>query len=64
MILQVCGAYGRKTSLKDWNDGKDFRINGSGTYCSNRDMAYFKRDGYKIIEFVQQGSVVAIIEVK
>ena len=43
------GAYGRKYTTpekasKDWHDGKDFRIEGSMTYCSIRDSQYFLRD--------------------
>lgn len=64
MILQICGAYGRKTSLQDWKDGKDFRICGTSTYCSIRDMSIIKRDGFKTIELVSSnGSIVEVIEV-
>lgn len=45
----LIGAYGRKYSTtekasKDWRDGKDFRIEGTMTYCSIRDSQYFQRD--------------------
>jgi hypothetical protein len=40
-------AYGRsypdeRTMLKDWREGKDFRIHG-GPYCSVRDLDHMKR---------------------
>ncbi len=40
-------AYGRKYNsieecLKDWNDGKDFRIDG-GPYCSIRDLSSMQK---------------------
>lgn len=45
----LTGAYGRKyatpeAAMKDWQDGKDFRLEGSSTYCSIRDSQYFQRD--------------------
>lgn len=41
-------AYGRKYAtvealLKDWQEGKDFRIGSGGPYCSVRDLDQLKR---------------------
>ena len=52
MILRP--AYGRsyKTQdemLKDWNDGKDFRISSSGPYCSIRDLDQMKSVASSIV---------------
>lgn len=49
--LIVVPAYGRKyysaaVALQDWKDGKDFRIL-SGPYCSIRDSALLRREGYE-----------------
>lgn len=46
-------AYGRnyksqQQALKDWNGGFDFKIV-NGPYCSNRDIAEIKRQGYRYI---------------
>ncbi len=47
--MVMCPAYGRDYKskaevLKDWKDGKDFSINGSGgPYCSTRDFPKGKR---------------------
>lgn len=46
-------AYGRNyqtqaSALKDWNGGKDFKIQ-NGPYCSIRDMAEIRRQGYRYI---------------
>lgn len=39
----LIGAYGRtykdkESALKDWQEGKDFKISGGGPYCSIRDV--------------------------
>jgi hypothetical protein len=52
MDLQLLPAYGRKyatpaAAIKDWNDGKDFRLTGGGPYTSIRDKQLLKEDGYK-----------------
>lgn len=36
--------------LRDWNDGKDFKIVAGGPYFSNRDIKLLKDDGYTKIE--------------
>lgn len=50
-ILYARGAYGRKTSFADWQDGKDFRIV-NGSYFSIRDIQALKDWGYDGIEFL------------
>lgn len=55
--LELHGAYGRKTVMKDWTDGKDFKIVG-GPYCSIRDLDKIKADGFDILEFIQNGQLV------
>jgi hypothetical protein len=35
--LHIVGAYGREATVKDWSEGKDFKIVG-GPYCSIRDL--------------------------
>lgn len=52
--LQACPAYARRYTtqadmLKDWADGKDFKIVG-GPYFSNRDIDLLKSQGYGQIE--------------
>ncbi len=54
----VMPAYGRKYSeplemLKDWNDGKDFKVLG-GPYCSKRDTPFFKKIEMKVIRLYQE----------
>lgn len=50
-------AYGRDyinkdDALKDWNDGKDFKISGGGPYCSIRDVEFMKKQGIKEVTFL------------
>ena len=51
--LELRGAYDRETSMEDWRAGKDFKITG-GPYCSNRDIAAIKADGFDMIEFIRR----------
>lgn len=42
MMIELIPAYGRvyatmDVMLKDWEDGKDFKVRGGGPYCSIRD---------------------------
>lgn len=50
-VFLATGAYGRKSNLKDWQEGKDFRILGTQTYFSIRDVQRLKDDGYTSIQF-------------
>ena len=43
MKVVATGAYGRATSQKDWNDGKDFKFHPDGPYFSKRDMSQIGR---------------------
>lgn len=54
--LTALGAYGRKPTQADWNDGKDFRVYHpfGGPYFSIRDKDRFKADGYTEIGFFDQ----------
>lgn len=54
MLLRLVGAYGRQYTskealIKDWNDGKDFRIV-NGPYCSIRDLPEIRKRGFTQIE--------------
>lgn len=51
--LELKGAYGRETSMDDWRAGKDFKITG-GPYCSNRDIAAMKSEGFEMLEFISR----------
>lgn len=48
--LELIGAYGRETSMQDWQDGKDFKIIG-GPYCSIRDVPGMIEEGFGVLEF-------------
>lgn len=52
--LVLVGAYGRMATKQDWEQGKDFRIlNGGGcTYCSIRDKARMKEQGFKMVRII------------
>jgi len=45
--LVLRGAYGRDASVDDWENGKDFKIEG-GPYCSIRDTKHISED-YDVI---------------
>jgi len=49
--LHAIGAYGRKPSMDDWLNGKDFQIAGFGPYFSIRDKDRLKSDGIWDIRF-------------
>ena len=57
-------AYGRKQktpedTLKDWEDGKTFKIQG-GPYCSIRDIEYMKKKFDSIEILCEYGKVLTI----
>lgn len=54
--LELKGAYGRETSMADWEAGKDFKITG-GPYCSVRDVASIRAEGFDLIEFRLQNGM-------
>ena len=49
--LHATGAYGRKPSMDDWLDGKDFRVANFGPYFSIRDVERMKSDGTYDVKF-------------
>jgi hypothetical protein len=49
-ILELRGAYGRKTIIADWWAGYDFKII-NGPYCSIQDTEELGKE-YHILEFV------------
>jgi hypothetical protein len=60
MKLCLKGAYGRKATIQDWQDGKDFTIyhvppdcHGLvGTYVSNRDIETLKEFGFEQVQLL------------
>lgn len=50
--LYARGAYGRKASRADWDDGKDFQACSTGQYFSNRDLRYLRNLRFTQIVFV------------
>lgn len=58
--------YETKTdAIRDWMDGKDFRIVGTSTYCSIRDTkALARRHNNLILSAADGGSRISISECK
>ena len=56
-VLQLVGAYGRKATQADWEEGKDFKIKG-GSYCSIRDVERIKEHGYTEVELYEGEELV------
>jgi hypothetical protein len=59
----LVGAYGRsyvskKDAIKDWEAGKDFRIQG-GPYCSNRDYSKL----YEVFDAVKISTLQGLVAV-
>jgi len=53
MILFANGAYGRESSIDDWQDGRDFSMAGNqGPYFSIRDVKMLQENGYTEIQFL------------
>lgn len=63
--MYVVGAYGRQACMKDWQDGKDFRI-WNGPYLSVRDLPRIRQNGYEKILFMTQkdGDVHIAFEIR
>lgn len=59
--LELRGAYGRETTLRDWKAGKDFKITG-GCYCSIRDKEAMAID-FDVLEFVSRTGKLVFTEV-
>jgi len=58
-ILEVRGAYGRKSAIADWEAGKDFKIVG-GPYCSKRDLAAMAKEGYTWVKILSDDHATAL----
>lgn len=53
-VLVIEPAYGRSYAdvaslMKDWEEGKDFKISFGGPYCSIRNLELIKERGYKAL---------------
>lgn len=66
--LHATGAYGRKPSMDDWLEGKDFRVANFGPYFSIRDTDRLKADGvYDLkfydsnLQFVKENTAFALL---
>lgn len=65
--LTCFSAYGRiyttvELIMKDWNEGKDFRIYPAGPYCSNRDVKFMKEEGYTHVVLWGENRIATTIE--
>ena len=64
MILFAFGAYGRESNIDDWNDGRDFSMDGNtGPYFSIRDVKALQANGYTEIQFLCKRGWVKFAEV-
>lgn len=51
-VLLICGAYGRKATRQDWLEGKDFRMYGTSTYLSIRDVRVILANKVKFVALI------------
>jgi hypothetical protein len=58
-FLLATGAYGRQSTATDWLNGKDFRLDGSGTYFSIRDADVLVNDGIEEVHFLNRHGFLA-----
>jgi hypothetical protein len=49
--IHAIGVYGRKPSMEDWLNGRDFQIAGFGRYFSIRDTDILKSNGVWDVKF-------------